>query len=149
MIQTSPDDTDQLSAGVDCPQLRPLVVTSVPFLCAVFHLCSIIGSQGQMLQMTTSCHGASRNKVVQGKRVERPESTPWTLHCLIDRFGQRVQTIGFVASSPHVLDVVLRLELLKALGASIVDVLGIGDELGRRGRSVGGVRVLPLPNKSW
>ena len=39
-------------------------------------------------------------------------------------------------SSPHVLDVVPRLELLKALSASIVDVLGIGDKLRRR-RSIG------------
>ena len=40
-------------------------------------------------------------------------------------------------SSPRVLDIVPRLELLEALGTSIVDVLGIGNELRRRSRSVG------------
>ena len=41
-------------------------------------------------------------------------------------------------SGPHVLDIVLRLELLEALSAGVIDILGVGDELGRRGRSVGG-----------
>ena len=40
-------------------------------------------------------------------------------------------------SGLSVLDVVAALELLEALRASIVDVLGIGDELRRRRRSVG------------
>ena len=40
-------------------------------------------------------------------------------------------------SGPHVFDVVPGLELLEALSVSIVDVLGIGDKLGRRRRSVG------------
>ena len=45
--------------------------------------------------------------------------------------------IGIVASGSGILDVVPRLELFEALSASIVHVLGIGDELRRR-RSVGG-----------
>ena len=36
-----------------------------------------------------------------------------------------------------VLDVVVTLELLEAPHPSIVDILGVGDELGRRGRSIG------------
>ena len=38
---------------------------------------------------------------------------------------------------PSILDVVLCLELLEALCPSVVDILGVGDELRRR-RSVGG-----------
>ena len=41
-------------------------------------------------------------------------------------------------SGPHVLDVVPCLELLEALRTGVVNVLGIGDELRRRRRSVGG-----------
>ena len=40
--------------------------------------------------------------------------------------------------SVGVLDVVSCLEMLETFGASVVDVLGVGDKLGRRGRSVGG-----------
>ena len=40
--------------------------------------------------------------------------------------------------STSVLDIVVALEPLKALSVSIVDVLGIGDELRRRRRSIGG-----------
>ena len=40
-------------------------------------------------------------------------------------------------SSSRVLDVVPRLELLETLGAGVIDVLGVGNELGRRRRSVG------------
>ena len=36
-----------------------------------------------------------------------------------------------------ILDVEAALELLEALSASVVDVLGIGNKLGRRRRSVG------------
>ena len=42
-----------------------------------------------------------------------------------------------VASGSRVLDVVPCLELLETLSTGIVDVLSIGDELGRRRRSVG------------
>ena len=66
------------------------------------------------------------------------EGTTWTLHSLVDGFGRRVDPIGIIASSPRVLDIVLRLELLETLGMGIVDILSIGDELGRRRRSVGG-----------
>ena len=45
--------------------------------------------------------------------------------------------MGIVSSNPSILDVVPRLELLEALSVGVVDILGIGDELGRRGRSVG------------
>ena len=57
---------------------------------------------------------------------------------MVDDFGRRIDRIGIIVGSSGVLDVVLRLELLEALGAGVVDVLSIGDELGRRRRSVGG-----------
>ena len=41
-------------------------------------------------------------------------------------------------SGSRVLDIVLRLELLEPLSTGIVNVLSIGDELGRRRGSVGG-----------
>ena len=91
-----------------------------------------------MLQMTTGCHGASRDEVIQQQRVKGTESTTRTLCSLVDCFGGRVDAIGIVASGPHVLDVVLHLELLEALSAGVIDILGVGDELGRRGRSIGG-----------
>ena len=56
---------------------------------------------------------------------------------LIDDFRRWIYTIGIVASGPRILDVVPRLELLEAFGVSIVDVLSVGHELGRRRRSVG------------
>ena len=59
---------------------------------------------------------------------------------MINDFGRRIDPIGIVTSGTGVLDVVPSLELLEPLGAGIVDVLSIGDELS--------VRVLPLPNKS-
>ena len=40
--------------------------------------------------------------------------------------------------SPGVLDVESCLELLETLGMGIVNILGIGDKLGRRRRSIGG-----------
>ena len=43
---------------------------------------------------------------------------------------------GIIVSGPSVLKVVSGLELLEALHMSIVDILGIGDKLGRR-RSIG------------
>ena len=137
MIDPRPDDTDQLLTHIDHLQVRPLVITPVPLLHTAFHLCRIIGRQGQVLQMTVSSHGASRNEVVQGKRVEGPESTPQTLHRLIDGFGQQIDPIGIISSSPRVLDVVPHLELLEPLSAGIVNVLSIGDELRRRRRRVG------------
>ena len=52
-------------------------------------------------------------------------------------FRSRINPVGIVASDSSVLDVVPRLELLEALGASIVDILSEGNELRRRRRSVG------------
>ena len=137
MIETGSNDTDQLMTSVNCPQVWPLVVAPVPLLCASFHLSCIVGRQGQTLQTMMSCHRARRNEVVQEKRVEGTECTPQTLNGLIDCLSQQISHIGIIASSPGVLDVVSCLELLEALGVSIVDVLSIGNELGRRGRSVG------------
>ena len=89
-----------------------------------------------MLEATTSGDGTRRDKVIQRQGVEGPESGARTLDGLVDNFGGRIGAVWIVASDPRILDVVLHLELLEALRAGIVDVLGIGDELGRR-RSVG------------
>ena len=137
MVDSSPDDSDQLSANIDCLRACPLIVALVPLLHAAFHLHRIVGCQRQKLGAMMSSHSPSRNKVVQWKRVEGPESTPQTLHGLIDRLSQRIYAVRIVVSGPGVLDVVSPLELLEALCTSVVDVLGVGDELGRRSRSIG------------
>ena len=93
--------------------------------------------QGQTLKTTMSSHWARRDKVVQRKRVKGTERTPWTLHSLVNHFSQWVDCIRIVTSATGVLDIELHLELLEALGASVVDILGIGDELRRRRRSIG------------
>ena len=122
---------------VDCPQVWPLVVVSIPLLCAPLHLCRIVGSQGQMLQTTTSRNRTSQDKAVQRESIQGAERASWTLHSLIDNFGQRIRHIRIVMSGSRVLDIVVRLEVFETLCASIVDVLGIGNKLRRR-RSVGG-----------
>ena len=69
--------------------------------------------------------------------VEGTECTPRTLDSLIDRLGQQIGPVWIVTGGPSVLDVVATLESLEALHPSIVNILGIGDELRRRRRSVG------------
>ena len=138
MIDPSPDNADQLLTHVDCLRARTLIVPTIPLLCAAFHLHHIVGRQGKTLEMTSSSHGTRGDEVVQQQRVEGLESTTRTLDGLVDGFGGRVNTVGIIASGPHVLDIVSCLELFEALGAGIVDLLGIRDKLGRRGRSVGG-----------
>ena len=90
-----------------------------------------------MLEMTMSGHRTRRDKVIEGKTIKGPESAPQTLHSLIDCLSQWISPVGIVMGGPGILDVEPCLELFKALHTSIVDVLGIGDELRRR-RSVGG-----------
>ena len=94
-------------------------------------------SERQRLEMMTSSHRTRRNKVVQRERVKRTESAPQTFNSLVDRLGQRIGCIGIVMGSPSVLDIVSCLELLETLHTGIVNVLGIGNKLRRRGRSVG------------
>ena len=137
MVDSGSDNTDQLPTNVDRLRACPLVVVPIPLLRAMLHLCHVVGSQGQRLETTTSSYGTSRDKVVQRERVEGPGSTPRTLHGLVDHFSQRVNAVGIVASGPCILDVVSHLELLEALRVSIVDILGVGNKLGRRGRSIG------------
>ena len=138
MVDPRPDDTDQLPTYVDRLQTQPLIITAIPLLRAAFHLCCIVGHQGKTLEATTSSDRPRGDKVVEGKRVEGPESASQTLHGLIDGFGGGVNAVGIVASSSRILDVVLCLELLEALRASIVNVLSVGNELRRGRRSVGG-----------
>ena len=90
-----------------------------------------------MLQMTTSSHRPRRDKIIKGKTIKGPESTPRTLHSLIDHLGRRIGPVWIITSSPSILDVVPTLEVLEAFRPSIVNILGIDDELRRRRRSVG------------
>ena len=109
----------------------------VPLLHASFHLSHIVGHQGQTLEMMTSSHRPRGNEVVQGQTIEGMERTPRTLNGQINRLGQWISPMRIVVGNSSVLDVVAALELLEALCPSIVDILGIGDELRRRRRSVG------------
>ena len=138
MVNNGPNNTNQLLTSVDHPQVRPLVVASIPLLHASLHLSHVVGSQGQTLKMTMSGYGTSRDEVVQGKSVEGTESTPRTLHGLIDRFSQGINPVWIIMGGLSILDIVTHLEVFEALCASIVDILNIGNELGRRRRSVGG-----------
>ena len=137
MIKTGPNDTNQLMTSVDRLRIWPLVIAPVPLLRASLHLSHVIGCQGQMLETMTSGHGTGGNEVIQGESIKGTESAPWTLNSLVDRLSRRINHIWIVMSGSGVLDIVPPLELLEALSASVVDVLGVGDELGRRRRSVG------------
>ena len=85
----------------------------------------------------TSSGGTQRDEVVQRQSVEGLESTTRTLDHLVDRFSRRIHAVGIIASGPRIFDVVPHLETLEALYPSIVDILGVGNELGRRRGSVG------------
>ena len=87
--------------------------------------------------MMTSGHQPRGDKVVQGETIKGTESTPWTLHSLVNHFGRWISPVGIIMGGPSVLDVELCLELFEALHPGVVDILGVGDELRRR-RSVGG-----------
>ena len=87
--------------------------------------------------MMTSGHGTQRDKVVQRESVKRTESAPWTLNGLIDRLSRRIGHVRIIVSGPGILDVILRLELLEALHASVVNILGVRYELRRRRTTVG------------
>ena len=137
MVQTSTNDSHQLTTRIDRLRIWPLVVAPVPLLHASFHLSHVIGSQGQTLKTTTSGHGTRGDKVVQGQTIEGSECTHWTLDSLVHRLGQRIGPPRIVAGSSSILDIIAALEPLKAFHTSIVDVLGVGDELRRR-RSIGG-----------
>ena len=137
MVQPGTNDPDQLATGIDGLRVRPLVVTPVPLLRAAFHLRCIVGSQGQALEATTSGHRPRGDEVVQGQTIEGTERIPWTLDSLENRFGRRIDPPGIVTGNSSVLDVVATLESLEALCLSIVDVLGVRNELRRRRRSVG------------
>ena len=84
-----------------------------------------------------SCYGTRGDEVVQGERIEGSKGTSWTLDGLINYFGRWVGPIWIITGGPGILDVVPCLELLEALCMGIVDVLGVGNELRRRNRSVG------------
>ena len=137
MIKASSDNTDQLTTCVDRPRVWPLVIVPIPLLCTAFHLCHVVGSQGQMLKTTTSGHGTQRDEIVKGETIEGSESTPRTLDSLEDGFSRQIGPPRIIASNTGVLDIIATLESLEALRPSIVDILGVGDKLRRRRRSVG------------
>ena len=115
MIKTGPDNTDQLATSIDCHRVRPLVVVPIPLLHASLHLSCVVGSQGQVLETTTSGHGTRGDEVIEGETVEGPKCTPQTLHGLIDCLSQWIDSIGIVTGGLSVLDIVSHLELLEAL----------------------------------
>ena len=138
MVQTGTNDPHQLTTCIDRLRVWPLVVASVPLLRASLHLSRVVRSQGQTLEMTTSGHRPRGDEVVQRQTIEGTECTPQTLDSLENRLGRRIGPPRIIASAASVLDIVATLESLEPLCAGIVDVLGIGDELRRRRRSVGG-----------
>ena len=85
-----------------------------------------------MLHSTTSGHGTRSDEVVKGETVEGSEHTPRTLNSLLNCLGQQIGPIWIITGGLSVLDVVVTLESLEALHPSIVDILGVGDELRRR-----------------
>ena len=87
MVQTGTHDPDQLTTRVDRLRVWPLVVASIPLLHASFHLRRVVGSQGQMLETTTSSYRLRRDEVVQRQTIERSEHTPRTLDSLEDQFS--------------------------------------------------------------
>ena len=137
MVDPGAEDTDQLPTNVNHLRAGTLIIPTIPLLHAAFYLHRVVGRQRQSLEATVSGDSTRRDEIVQQQRVERPESTTRTLDGLVDGFGRGVDAIWIVASSPCVLDIVLRLETLEPIGVSVVDVLSVGDELGRRRGSVG------------
>ena len=77
------------------------------------------------------------NKVLKGKAVEGPLRTTRTLRNLVNILGMRTRPTRIITSGVGVLVVVGGLEMLEALCPGIVDILGEGDERGKRSRSVG------------
>ena len=137
MVQTSTNDPHQLTTCLDRHRVWPLVIMPVPLLCASFHLSRIVGRQGQTLETTTSSHRPRGDEVIQGQTIKGTERTPQTLNSLVYCLGQRIGPIWIITGGPGILDVVVTLESLEALCLSVVNILGVGDELRRRSRSVG------------
>ena len=76
------------------------------------------------------------DEVVQGQPFKGLLGITQSLHSLEDGFGCWISPMRIVVSNPRILDVVGGFEPLEALCPGVVDVLGEGDESGRR--SVGG-----------
>ena len=108
----------------------------VPLLRTTFHLCRIVGSQGQTLETTASSYGPAGDEVVQGQPVKGVLRAPWPLHSLEDIFGHWITSPWIVASTSHVLDIVGGFEPLEALHPGVVNILGEGDK-SRRRRNIG------------
>ena len=85
--------TDQLLGHVDRLRTGTLIVPAIPLLSAAFHLCCVVGRQGQTLEVATHSNGTGRNEVVQRQRIEGPETTPRTLDGLINCFNLPVLSV--------------------------------------------------------
>ena len=110
----------------------------VPLLCAVFHLCHIVGCQGQALEAMTSSDGPRGDETLKRESIESLLRTSGTLDGIIDVFSCWVGPPRVVIGGTGVLLVEDGFVLFKALHLGVVDVLGKGDESRRRGRrSVG------------
>ena len=129
MVQTGTNDPHQLMTCINRLGVRPLVVAPVPLLRASLHLSCVVGSQGQTLETTTSSHRPRRDEVVQGQTIKGTERTPRTLDSLVYCLGRQIGPPRIVTSASSVLDIVATLESLEALHPSIVNILGIGNEL--------------------
>ena len=137
MVQTGTNNPHQLTTRINRQRIQPLVVASVPLLRATFHLHRIVGSQGQVLETTTSSHRPRGDEVVQGQPIEGLLRATRSLRSLVDVFGCWISPARIIVSNPRVLDVVGGFEPLEALRPSIVDVLGKRDKSRRRRGSIG------------
>ena len=73
MVYCSPHHSDQLLTGVDDIRTWSLVVTLIPLLHGSLHLCCVVRSQGQALEMMMSGNGPGLDKVLERKTVKSPE----------------------------------------------------------------------------
>ena len=136
MVKTDTDDTDELTTCINhlCP--CSLVVVHVPLLCTVFHLCVVVGSQGQMLQMTTSHNWTQHQEVLEGQLFEGSFGASGILDLIVDSLWDQIGGVWIVMCGASILLVVQGLELLEALHLGVVGISSEGDK-SRGRRSVG------------
>ena len=137
VVQPSTDHSDQLMTGVNNFSPWPLVVMLVPLLCAAFHLCCIVGCQGQALEATTSRNQSGSDEVLERERVEGLLRAATQLDGIVDLFCCRVCALWIVSGAASILLVEDGFVLFEALRLGVVNVLGEGDE-SRRRRNIGG-----------
>ena len=114
-----------------------MVVTFVPSLDAMPHLGSIVRSKREAFQATMSSNGPSLYEVLKGEAIEGPLRTTRTLGSLVYIFSPWIGPVRIITGGMGVLVIVSGLEPLEALSLGVVDILGKGNERGRRSRSIG------------